>query len=378
MLRAAVRLVGGTAAIVGGGWTLRALQGTPSALGASPVQIDAVAKRSPNYHDGVFANLEPGTDEGLTRQEQLLLIRDVVAGGSKGHPPAAVPLVTPSPGLPAADLAVTWYGHSSAVIEIDGFRVLADPVWSERCSPSHAVGPQRMHPVPAPLDSLPAIDAVIISHDHYDHLDVVTIKQLASTQRAKFYVPLGVGAHLRAWHIPDDRIVELDWNESARLGELTLVCTPARHFSGRFVNRNVTLWSSWALIGPRHKAFFGGDTGYGKSFIDIGAEHGPFDITLMPIGAYHPGWPDIHMNPEEALRAHRDVTDRGLMLPIHWGTFRLAPHPWSEPVERLLAAADAEGVAIAVPRPGQRVDSGTSTAVAESDTSAVLDPWWRL
>jgi L-ascorbate metabolism protein UlaG (beta-lactamase superfamily) len=156
------------------------------------------------------------------------------------------------------------------------------------------------------------------------------------------------------------------------------VCTPARHFSGRFVNRNVTLWSSWALIGPRHKAFFGGDTGYGKSFVDVGAEHGPFDITLMPIGAYHPGWPDIHMNPEEAVRAHRDVTDRGLMLPIHWGTFRLAPHPWSEPVERLLAAADAEGVAIAVPRPGQRVDSGTSTAVAESDTSAVLDPWWRL
>jgi L-ascorbate metabolism protein UlaG (beta-lactamase superfamily) len=369
MLRAAVRLVGGTAAIAGGGWALRALQGTPSALGASPVEIDAVARDSPNYHDGVFANLEPGTDAGLTRQQQLGLVGDVIVGGSRQHPPAPVPLVTPVAGVPAADLAVTWFGHSSAVVEIDGYRVLADPVWSDRCSPSHAVGPQRLHPVPAPLDSLPAIDAVIISHDHYDHLDVDTIKQLAQTQRATFFVPLGVGAHLRTWHIPDERIVELDWNESAQLGDLTLVCTPARHFSGRFVNRNVTLWSSWALIGPRHRAFFGGDTGYTSSFADIGADYGPFDLTLMPIGAYHPGWPDIHMNPEDAVRAHRDVTDSGLFLPIHWATFRLAPHPWSEPVERLLVAADAEGVAIAVPRPGQRV---------ERDPSATLDPWWRL
>ena len=150
------------------------------------------------------------------------------------------------------------------MIEIDGYRVLADPVWSDRCSPSRTMGPRRLHPVPAPLEALPAIDAVIISHDHYDHLDIDTIKQLARTQRAKFFVPLGIGAHLRTWHIPADRIVELDWNESARLGDLTLVCTPARHFSGRFLTRNTTLWSSWALIGPSHRAFFGGDTGYSQ------------------------------------------------------------------------------------------------------------------
>jgi L-ascorbate metabolism protein UlaG (beta-lactamase superfamily) len=264
------------------------------------------------------------------------------------------------------------------VIEIDGYRILADPVWSDRCSPSRALGPQRLHPVPAPLDSLPAIDAIIISHDHYDHLDVDTIKQLAHTQRATFFVPLGIGAHLRAWHIPDDRIVELDWNQSADLGELTLVCTPARHFSGRFLTRNVTLWSSWALIGPRHRAFFGGDTGYTKSFPDIGADHGPFDLTLMPIGAYHPGWPDIHMNPEDAVRAHRDVTDAGLLVPIHWGTFRLAPHPWSEPVERILVAAEAEGVDVAIPRPGQRVEAGPrETHSSRERSSTTLDPWWR-
>ena len=250
MFWGAVRLVGGTAAMVGGGWALRALQGAPAALGASPVEIDAVAKRSPNYHDGVFSNLEPASATSLTRQQQFMLAREVIGGSSNQHPSQPVPLVTPAAGLPAADLAVTWYGHSSALIEVDGYRVLADPVWSDRCSPSRAVGPQRLHPVPTPLDALPAIDAVIISHDHYDHLDVDTIKQLARTQRAKFFVPLGIGAHLRAWHIPADRIVELDWNQSAELGELTLVCTPARHFSGRFLNRNVTLWSSWALIGP--------------------------------------------------------------------------------------------------------------------------------
>ncbi|MGZ8713262.1 MAG: MBL fold metallo-hydrolase [Mycobacterium sp.] len=369
MISAALRIGFGTASLLAGGWALRALQGTPSALGASPVEIDGVAKGSPNYKDGVFVNLEPASPMSLTRQEQFVLVREVIGGSSGQLPSEPVPLVTPDPSLAAGDLAATWYGHSSAVIEIDGYRVLADPVWSDRCSPSRTVGPRRLHPAPAPLEALPAIDAVIISHDHYDHLDIDTVKQLARTQRAKFFVPLGIGAHLRAWHIPADRIVELDWNESARLGDLTLVCTPARHFSGRFLTRNTTLWSSWALIGPSHRAFFGGDTGYSKSFGDIGAEHGPFDLTLMPVGAYHSGWPDIHMNPEDAVRAHRDVTDAGLLVPIHWATFRLAPHPWSEPVERLVKAAEPEGVLIAVPKPGERV---------QPDAALAADPWWRL
>ena len=368
MLRQAVRLVGGTAAVVSGGWALRALRGAPEALGASPLDINPVAKNSPNWHDGVFENLEPASEASLTRQQQFRLVGEVLTSNDGRRPPFPVPLVTPAAGLPAADLAVTWYGHSSAIIEVDGYRVLADPVWSERCSPSQAVGPQRLHPPPTDLDALPAIDAVIISHDHYDHLDVDTVKLLARTQRSKFFVPLGIGAHLRAWHIPDDRIVELDWNESAQLGELTLVCTPARHFSGRFLSRNVTLWSSWAVIGPSHRAFFGGDTGYSKSFTDIGADYGPFDVTLMPIGAYHPGWPDIHMNPEDAVRAHRDVTDAGLLVPIHWATFRLAPHPWAEPVERMIVAAEQEGVEIATPKPGQRIEPAPSTTI---------DTWWR-
>lgn len=374
MLRSTVRFVGGTATLVTGGLALRALQGTPSALGAGPGAIAAVAKGSPNFRDGVFHNAEPSSTIKLSAQEQRMLVRDLVLNRA-ATPEGEIPLVTPVAGVEAADLAVTWFGHSSVVIEVDGYRVLTDPVWSRRCSPSRAVGPQRLHRVPAPLEALPAIDAVIISHDHYDHLDVDTIKALARSQRSTFFVPLGIGAHLREWHVPNDRIVELDWGQSGELGELKLVCTPARHFSGRFLTRNTTLWSSWAVIGPRHRAFFGGDTGYTAGFADVGAEHGPFDLTLMPVGAYHPGWPDIHMNPEEAVRAHRDVTDpgKGLFVPIHWGTFRLAPHPWSEPVERMLVAARAANVTAAVPRPGERV--GAELAATPDPE---LDAWWRF
>ena len=154
---------------------------------------------------------------------------------------------------------------------------------------------------------------------------------LARTQRAPFVVPLGVGAHLRQWRIPPERIVELDWNEEHRIGELTLVCTPARHFSGRFLSRNTTLWSSWAIVGPRHRAYFGGDTGYTSSFAQIGADHGPFDLTLMPIGAYNKAWPDIHMNPEEAVQAHRDITDAGCWCPSTGAPSGWRPTPGRNP-----------------------------------------------
>jgi L-ascorbate metabolism protein UlaG (beta-lactamase superfamily) len=371
VLRAALRFGFGTASLLAGSWVMRAVHGAPAALGASPAEIQAVARRSPNYQDGVFVNADPASSISLDREQQRLLLRELVGSRGSGRPAGPIPVVTPSSvDAVAAQLAVSWFGHSTAMVEIDGYRVLADPVWSRRCSPSNAVGPQRMHEVPVPLEALPAVDAVLISHDHYDHLDIDTIIGLARTQRAPFCVPLGVGAHLRKWGIPDSRIVELDWNESHQVGDLTLVCTPARHFSGRLLSRNTTLWASWVIAGPRHRAFFGGDTGYTKSFAEIGSDHGPFDLTLLPIGAYHPAWPDIHMNPEEAVRAHLDVADAdtGLLVPIHWATFRLAPHPWAEPVERLLRAADPAGVRVIVPKPGQRVDPGTSA----------LDAWWQL
>ena len=370
--KAALRVAAGTASLAAGGWALRALRDTPAALGAGPGAIRAVASGSPNYRDGVFHNLEPSSAIRLEAEENRLVFFEMVSGNSESRPKREIPLADSPPRAAAAPLAVSWLGHATALVEIDGYRLLTDPVWSERCSPSKALGPQRLHPPPLDLEALPALDAVVISHDHYDHLDMDTVRMLARTQRAVFVTALGVGAHLREWGIPASRVVELDWGSSYTIDDLTLTCTPARHFSGRFLSRNNTLWSSWAFTGPRHRAFFGGDTGYTASFADIGNRYGPFDLTLLPIGAYNKSWPDIHMNPEEAVRAHLDLNadaPQGVLVPIHWGTFRLAPHPWAEPAERLVDAAVAASVDIAVPKPGGRVVPATATGI---------EAWWRL
>ena len=367
--KAVVRLAAGTASLAAGGWALRALRQTPAALGAGPSAIRPVADGSPNYRDGVFHNLEPSVALRLDTEENRLVFFGLFAGTAESRPKAAVPLSESQARLTSHPLAATWLGHATVLLEIDGYRLLTDPVWSERVSPSRTVGPQRLHPPPLPLEKLPALDAILISHDHYDHLDMASVRALVHTQRAPFVVPLGVGAHLRGWGVPESRIVELDWQAGTRIGDLRLVCTPARHFSGRFLTRNTTLWSSWVIAGPQHRVFFGGDSGYTGAFADIGAQHGPFDLTLLPIGAYNKAWPDVHMNPEEAVAAHSDL-GAGVLLPIHWATFRLAPHPWAEPAERLLVAATAAGVHCAIPRPGGRVvpgDTGRGGA----------DPWWR-
>ncbi len=370
--KAAARLLAGTASLAVGGWAMQALRDTPAALGAGPAAIRAAAAGSPNYRGGVFHNLEPSSAIRLEAEENRMVLFEIFSGRSRSLPKAEIPLAEPSWSSTGGPLRATWLGHATALLEIDGYRLLTDPVWGERCSPSRAVGPRRLHPPPIPLESLPALDAVLISHDHHDHLDMDTVQMLARTQRAKFLTPLGVGAHLREWGIPASRIVELDWHGSTRIDELTLTCTPARHYSGRFLSRNNTLWASWVIAGPQHRGYFGGDTGYTASFADIGARYGPFDLTVLPIGAYNTAWPDIHMNPEEAVQAHVDLNTepgRGLLMPIHWGTFRLAPHPWAEPADWLLEAADEAGVQVAVPRPGGRV---------QPDAAQAADPWWRL
>jgi L-ascorbate metabolism protein UlaG (beta-lactamase superfamily) len=370
--KAALRLAAGTASLAAGGWVLGALRETPAALGAGAGAIHAVAEGSPNYRGGVFRNLDLDAASALRLdvEENRQLLFDMIGGSSASPPRDAIPLAEPPKRRRAHPLSATWYGHASALLEIDGYRLLTDPVWSRRCSPSRSAGPQRLHPPPLPLEALPALDAVLISHDHYDHLDMDTVRSLARSQRCPFIVPLGVGAHLRHWGIPPTRVIELDWSDETLIGDLKLVCTPARHHSGRFMARNNTLWASWAVIGPAHRAYFGGDTGYTRSFTDIGAEHGPFDLTLLPIGAYNKAWPDIHMNPEEAVQAHRDLNGEhpGVLVPIHWATFRLAPHPWAEPAERLVDAAAAAGVDIAVPKPGGRV----------IPSRPVSEQWWRL
>lgn len=342
----------GVAALVRAGWGVR------SQIGASAAAIAPHATGSARYRDRRFHNTEPSRQ--VVGGSDSSIVSALLTRGRLGRPRQAIPLATPLAPAAAADLAVTWYGHASALIEVDGYRVLTDPVWSDRVSPSRLVGPLRLHPTPVGIEDLPRVDAVVISHDHYDHLDKSTVEALLRTQTAPFVVPTGIGAHLRSWRVPDDRIVELDWDQEVVLGELTVTCTEARHFSGRGLARNTTLWSSWVIRGPRHRAFFGGDTGYTPRFVEIGQRHGPFDLTLLPVGAYDEHWPDIHMNPEEAVRMHADLNAgddaAGVLVPVHWATFNLAFHPWAEPVTRLLTAARESGTRVSVPMPGQRID----------------------
>lgn len=356
-----------TAALLAGpvGWVATAAWGLPTALGAHRRRLRPVVAGSPQFSDGKFHNRMPtpalspaNTRDGLLRQWHEE--RHV------GLPGAPIPLAQADLPADAAELAVTWFGHASALLEIDGRRVLLDPVWGARVSPSPIIGPTRLHEPPMALEELPPVDAVLISHDHYDHLDLPTVRTLLRTQRAPWVVPLGIGEHLRKWGVPEERVVELDWDGEHRIGDLVLTCTEARHFSGRYFHRDTTLWASWVVAGPRHRVFFGGDTGYTPAFAGIGARLGPFDLTLLPVGAYNDAWHAIHMDPEEAVRAHGDLGGQ-VLLPVHWATFNLAFHRWSEPVERLLAAAGARGVDVVVPQPGERVD--------------VLDPsplrdWW--
>jgi len=354
---------------------LRALR--PAAFGADPGgERLARIRRSPHFKDGVFQN--PGgpsriRPSGSARDFAKVYFdkdarpRRTPESRVPVHPTTLADLAKP----PATGLRLTWMGHSSVLAEIDGQRVLFDPVWGERCSPFPFAGPRRLHPVPLPLAALGPVDVVVISHDHYDHLDLPTIKALAGTDTL-FAVPLGVGAHLEAWGVSPARLRELDWHESTRVGGLTLTATPARHFCGRGLrNAQHTLWASWSVAGEEHRIFHSGDTGYFSGFQDIGAAYGPFDATMIQIGAYSDFWPDIHMTPEEGVRAHLDLqggSPAGVLLPIHWGTFNLAPHAWAEPGEWTKDAAEEVGQAVALPRPGEPFEPAGKLPA---------DAWWR-
>jgi len=256
---------------------------------------------------------------------------------------------------PKSGLRVTWFGHSSTLIEMDGLNILIDPVWGERCSPSAVMGPKRFHPNPLELSELPKIDLVVISHDHYDHLDEPTFRVIKGWD-AKVLVPLGVGSHLEYWGMPKDRLIELDWWEESKLGQLKLACLPARHFSGRSIgDRNMTLWSGWALMGPKHRVYYSGDTAMTPQVVEIGKKYGPFDAALIEVGAYHQAWADVHLGPEQALAVFKAVKAK-VFIPVHWGTFNLAPHGWTEPIERLVAGAAKLKVPLVTPRPGESVE----------------------
>ena len=339
-----------------------------SAFGANASGERLVRMRSSRHWDGdAFKN--PVPTKMSTGSYWDTTVR-WLSGDTVREPP--VPLVFPplqpatlaSP--PATGLRVTWLGHSTAFIELDGKRMLTDPVFSERTSPSRWAGPKRFYAPPLQLNDVPALDAIIISHDHYDHLDHRTIRALQE-RTGQFVVPLGVGAHLESWGVPKEKIRELDWWESERIDDVELIATPARHFSGRSpFDHNATLWASWTLVGPKHRVFFSGDSGMFGGFEDIGKAYGPFDVTMIESGAYDANWAEIHMGPDNAVDAHLALRGK-VMLPIHWGTFNLAIHTWTEPIERIRRKAAERGVTVAQPTPGQPFEPSASVPTA---------PWW--
>lgn len=323
---------------------------------------------SPRFREGLFHNTrvtamgpKPGTRLGVAKQ--------FLFGGQQRRPPAPLPGVDPRPGWARAvesGVRTTWLGHSTVLLELDNVRVLTDPVWSERISPFGIAAPRRFQPVPIPVAALPQLDAIVISHDHFDHLDHPTVMALVPLG-VPFVVPLGVGHYLEAWGVPPAQVRELDWWEHVQLGDLRLTATPSQHFSGRVGGRNKTLWASFVIETARRKVFFSGDTALTPEFADVRARFGAFDLVMLEVGGFDPAWDHIHLGPANALAA-LELLGGGRFMPVHWGTFNLALHAWDWPAETVASLAAARGVELFMPRLG---------AVVEPARSPGFAPWWR-
>lgn len=324
--------------------------------------------QSPHYRQGKFFNLETTTINDSFRAVLRLLYEYCYARHLQ--PDRPVPVVS-SARIPYSDDTprLIWYGHSAVCLKINGLTILIDPMLSDWVGPLPLLGHRFRSTHPFDLSAIGKIDLMLITHDHFDHLDYPTIKALQS--RTRFYLtPLGVGAHLRYWGIDPDKIQELDWwQQVERPDGLRITATPARHFSGRSLGRRrSTLWASFVIETGDHRYYCGGDSGYGKHFRQIGERFGSFDLTMLDCAQYHHDWQHLHMQPEEAWQAHRELGGRRL-LPLHWGAFSLSTHPWYEPIERLLSVADA---------PGEILLPGIGECIA-LDTRADFQPgaWWR-
>ena len=330
--------------------------------------------------DGKFQNPVP------TQVGTLRLIFKAMPLYIKNHE-QRTPLVAPGPFVtdpsayaeaPPQGLRVTWFGHSGMLLEIDGVRLLVDPVWEERASPRQWFGPRRFFPPTIALNDLPPLDGILTSHDHYDHMGEETIRTLAGlacSANAIWVTALGVGSLLRSWGVDSDKVVELDWMgetvvRSAQGAELLVTAVPARHFSGRsLLNRFGTLWGSYVLRGARHRLYFGADSGLWEGFEEIATSFGPFDLTMLEIGAFNELWKDIHLGPDNAAKAFLAMRQEGLFMPIHWGLFDLALHAWKQPMERMIELAEEFAIPLWSPEPGRPTD----VLVGQP----LLDLWWK-
>jgi L-ascorbate metabolism protein UlaG (beta-lactamase superfamily) len=327
---------------------------------------------SPQWNGERFHNVHPIMAGLRDPSVPMPTLREFFFGGERRVPPHPLPSLDPRPAwsrAPASGLRATWLGHSTVLLEMDGLRVLTDPVWGPRASPSRIAGPKRFQPVPVALDALPPLDLIVLSHDHYDHLDYPTMRELRRSA-VPIVTSLGVGAHLEFWGIAPQRINELDWWESYTLPgrELSVTAVPSQHFSGRTPkSRNSSLWSSMVIRAARHSVFFSGDTGLTTEYQLIGERLGPFDLVMLEVGAWHASWGDMHLGPHNALKA-LSLLGGGPFLPIHWGTFSLAMHAWDQPAEVLADEGPRQGAQLLMPRLGEPV---------EPVHVPPLIPWWR-
>ncbi|HEY9229289.1 MAG TPA: MBL fold metallo-hydrolase [Gemmatimonadaceae bacterium] len=330
---------------------------------------------SRQFRDGRFHNTA-GVGPNL-QGSSVSVMREFFFGGKARVPRITIPVVDPVPTWAkpvSSGLRITWFGHSTLLLEIDGSRVLVDPVFGPRASPVPFAGPKRFHRPPAAIAQLPPIDVVLLSHDHHDHLNPYSVRALAE-RRVPWVTSLGVGARLERLGVDAQLITELDWWEEHTLpgGALAFTAAPAQHFSGRSLfDRNSTLWSSWVLATANRRVFYSGDTGLTDELREIGRRLGPFDVSIFEIGAAHPAWAAIHLGPENALRAYEmlgGVARAGAFFPVHWATFDLALHAWDEPIETLVRLAEIAGVRVLTPKVGEPIEPGH----IERPT-----PWWRV
>ena len=341
---------------------------TVALVGACAFAPARTTHASPQFRDGGFVNATPVHE--FTLGEQARLWWNFMFHKPAGTTPAqSIPVrtLTRQALLDAPDDTLWRLGHSTVLLKLDGAFYLTDPVFSKRASPVQWAGPERFSQPPIAIADLPPLKAVILSHDHYDHLDHASILALAD-KTEHFLAPLGVGDRLVGWGVVAARVRQLDWWQEHSIGGVRFVATPARHFSGRGLNdRNSTLWASWVIAADGLRLFFSGDSGYFDGFKAIGERLGPFDLALVETGAYDRQWPDVHMQPEQTLQAALDLRGAWL-LPIHNGTFDLALHRWQEPLERISALAGARGLPLATPGIGEPL------SIAQPQAG---EAWWR-
>ena len=319
---------------------------------------------SPNFAESVFKNTIP-TEVGSFWKAMRKLPEMLKTEGT--IPVDSLPAsFSTEESQPDSLTYVTWFGHSAFLIETHGKRILIDPMFGDVPSPLPFGTKRFAYKKPIPLVEIENIDLVIISHDHYDHLDYPSILELKDDVAA-FITPLGVGSHLKAWGVDAGKIKELDWWDETEAEGIKIAACPARHFSGRGItDRNATQWASWVITSPDKNIYFSGDGGYGPHFKEIGSKYGPFDFAMLECGQYNEAWSQIHMMPEETVQAGLDV-NAALSMPIHWGAFKLAPHKWQDPIERFTAKAHTEQLAYVVPQIGKRMQLGVDYP---------KEPWW--